>query len=133
MHSDSLHDAGQTGISEIDSLVALLRSKAQSSENHSPLPTDIAELFDGFARRAAGLTATERSILRHYSEGQEVAEVAEAAFISINTLRKHNANIYRKLEVGSRDELMLYMELFRRAGRLDEILLEPAATEQQTI
>lgn len=133
IQSDSLHDAGQTGIAEIDSLVALLRSKAQSSENHSSLPTDIAELFDGFARRAAGLTTAERSILRHYSEGREVAEVAEAAFISINTLRKHNANIYRKLEIGSRDELMLYIELFRRVGRLEEILQEPVATEQQTI
>lgn len=125
IQSDSLDDAGQTGIAEIDSLLALLGSKTQSSETHSPLPTDIAELFDGFAQRATGLTTTERSILRHYAEGREVAEVAEAAFISINTLRKHNANIYRKLEIGSRDELMLYMELFRRAGRLEEILHEP--------
>jgi len=131
IQSDSLHEVGQTGIAEIDSLVALLRSKEQSSGNHSPLPTDIAELFDGFARRAAKLTAKERAILRHYEEGREVVEVAEMAFISINTLRKHNANIYHKLEVGSRDELMLYIELFRRAGRLDEILLEPVETAEE--
>lgn len=131
IQSDSLNDADQTGIAEIDSLVALLRSKAQREEGPS-LPTDIAELFDAFAARAKDLTIAERGILRYYSEGMEIAEAAEAAFISINTLRKHNANIYRKLEVGSRDELMLYIELFRRAGRLDEILLVPAA-ERGTI
>lgn len=124
IQADSLGDAGLTGIAEIDALVEQLRSKAAESQNSSLLPMDIAELFDGFAQRAVKLTATERSILCRYAEGLEVAEAAEASFISINTLRKHNANIYRKLEVGSRDELMLYIELFRRAGRLDEILQE---------
>lgn len=61
-----------------------------------------------------------------------MAEAAEVAFISINTLRKHNANIYRKLEVGSRDELMLYLELFRRAGRLEEILQDTSAAENES-
>lgn len=85
------------------------------------LPPDVEELFGSFAERAASLTATERRILRYYAEGKEIAEVAELAFISIYTVRKHNANIYHKLEVGSRDELMLYLDLFRRLGRLDEI------------
>ena len=47
--------------------------------------------------------------------------MAELAYISIHTVRKHNANMYQKLGVGSRDELMLYLELFRRCGRLDEL------------
>ena len=129
IQTDRFGEADLTGIAEIDALVAQLRSKAQSSQGQT-LPTDIADLFDGFAGRATGLTTAERSILRHYADGLEVAEVAEAAFISINTLRKHNANIYRKLEIGSRDELMLYIELFRRAGRLEEILLEPVKAEE---
>ena len=49
-------------------------------------------------------------------------EAAEKAFISIHTVRKHNANIYQKLNVNSRDELMLYIDLFRRCGRLNELL-----------
>ncbi len=51
-----------------------------------------------------------------------MTEVAELAFISIHTVRKHNMNIYRKLGVSSREELVLYLDLFRRYGRLDEIL-----------
>lgn len=85
------------------------------------LPPDVAELFDLFSERAASLTPSERKILKYYAEGRETAEVAELAFISIHTVRKHNANIYQKLGVGSRDELMLYLELFRRCGRLEEL------------
>ena len=119
--SDAAEAAEQTGILEIDDLLSLIRSKTQSTGDDS-LPDNIAELFDDFAARAALLTTTERSIVRYYAEGKEVAEVAELAFVSIHTVRRHNANIYHKLGVGARDELMLYIELFRRCGRLDEIL-----------
>lgn len=97
------------------------------NESHA-LPPDVEDLFAAFSARAANLTATERSILQHYADGRETSEVAELAFISIHTVRKHNANIYQKLEVGSRDELMLYLELFRRCNRLDEILQTPEKT-----
>lgn len=96
------------------------------------MPPDVEALFDAFSQRALSLTATERSILQFYADGREISEVAELAFISIHTVRKHNANIYRKLEVGSKDELMLYLDLFRRSNRLDEILQTPARTEVQT-
>lgn len=88
------------------------------------LPPDVAELFDGFSERAEALTPAERKILKYYADGREVNEVAELAFISIHTVRKHNANIYQKLSIRSRDELMLYLELFRRCGRLEELLCD---------
>ena len=66
---------------------------------------------------------TERSIIKYYADGKEISEVAELACISIHTVRRHNANIYQKLEVGSREELMLYIELFARCDRLDELFL----------
>ena len=91
----------------------------------SSLPPDVEELFSAFSGRSATLTATERSILQYYADGYEISEVAELAFISIHTVRKHNANMYQKLGVGSKDELMLYIDLFRRSGRLDEILQHP--------
>ncbi|MBR4869789.1 MAG: helix-turn-helix transcriptional regulator, partial [Oscillospiraceae bacterium] len=90
--------------------------------NAPVLPPDVEELFSAFSCKAAALTAAERSILQYYAEGYEIGQVAEAAFISIHTVRKHNANMYQKLGVGSRDELMLYLDLFRRCGRLHEIL-----------
>ena len=86
------------------------------------LPPDMEELFQTFAESWGQLTATERRIVQHYADGLDVNEVAEVSFISIHTVRKHNANIYQKLGVGSRDELILYLDLFRRCGRLDELV-----------
>jgi len=115
-------------LQDYDSLAAAVQSMPDPhslDEATVAMPPDMEELLITFSHRAAGLTATERNILTYYADGREISEVAELAFISIHTVRKHNANIYQKLGVGSRDELMLYLELFRRCGRLNEILLVP--------
>ncbi len=100
----------------------LLLQNASADTVSSELPPDMEELLDSFLHKARMLTVTEKNIIKYYSEGDDIHAVAEKAFISIHTVRKHNANIYQKLAVGSRDELMLYIELFRRCGRLDELL-----------
>lgn len=117
---------------DYDKLMTVSSMPELSEESGAALPPDIEELFTAFAERAAALTATERSIMNYYADGREISEVAELAFISIHTVRKHNANIYQKLGIGSRDELMLYIELFRRIGRLEEIL-EPPVKSAETI
>lgn len=109
-----------SGISEIDTLLAFIREK-EKDKGKQKLPEDIEELFAEFFERAKALTPTEKTIIRYYAEGKEINEIPELCFISINTVRKHNANIYQKLEVGSREELLLYIELFRRSGRLDQL------------
>ena len=110
-----------SGVSEIDELFDFIRTKMQDMGG-SQLPTNVEELFSSFAQRATGLTPTEHNILRYYADGKTIGEVAEQACISINTVRRHNANIYQKLGVGSREELLLYIELFRRCDRLDELM-----------
>lgn len=110
-----------SGVSEIDELFDFIQTKMQAM-NSSQLPSNIEELFCSFAQRAATLTPTEHNILKYYADGKGISEVAEQAFISINTVRRHNANIYQKLGVGSREELLLYIELFRRCDRLDELM-----------
>ena len=119
-------------IQDYDKLMAVRSIPELSEESGAALPPDIEELFTAFAGRAAALTATERSILNYYADGREISEVAELAFISIHTVRKHNANIYQKLGIGSRDELMLYIDLFRRTGRLEEILEPPVKRAETT-
>ena len=109
------------------------RTEVNSKEpdgTSAALPPDMEELFSAFSERAAALTATERSILQYYADGYEISEVAELSFISIHTVRKHNANMYQKLGVSSRDELILYVDLFRRSGRLSEILQPPEKSPQ---
>lgn len=117
---NNMGGAVNSGISEIDSLLSSFKKRGPG-KGENELPTDIEELFSDFGKRAKTLTPTERSIIKYYAEGREVNEIPELCFISINTVRKHNANIYKKLNVGSKEELMLYIELFRRCGRLSEL------------
>lgn len=119
-NGEPLH-RGSSGVSEIDELFDYIQTKMQTTGG-TQLPSNIEELFASFARRAATLTPTEHNILKYYADGKGVSEVAEQACISINTVRRHNANIYQKLGVNSREELLLYIELFRRCDRLEELM-----------
>lgn len=110
----------RSGISEIDELVDYIQAKAQS-QSEGELPPNIEELFHTFTQRVASLTPMERTVLQYYIEGCSVEEVAARSFISVNTVKKHNTNINRKLGVTTREELMLYIDLFRRCGRIEEI------------
>lgn len=111
-----------SGISEVDELEAFLNARARNQRlEQGELPPNIAELFDQFVARKDLLTEAERNIFRYYMEGHEIAEIPDLAFISMSTVRKHNRSIYEKLGVASRDELMLYIDLLRRCGRLQEL------------
>ena len=120
---DELPEQGiSSGISEVDELAAFLNARARNQRlEQGELPPNIAELFDQFVSRKDLLTEAERNILRYYIEGHEIGEIPELAFISMSTVRKHNRSIYEKLGVASRDELMLYIDLLRRCGRLQEL------------
>ena len=85
------------------------------------LPPNMEGLFRTFAQKVSTLSAAERRIFSYYVEGYDPADIPDLAFISIHTVKKHNRSIYQKLEVASRDELMLYIELFRCCDRLDEL------------
>ena len=85
------------------------------------LPPGMEDMFRSFAEKGKMLSSAERRILNYYIDGHDIAEIPDLAFISIHTVKKHNRSIYQKLEIASRDELMLYIELFRCCGRLDEL------------
>lgn len=85
------------------------------------LPPNMEEMFCRFAEKVKTLTLAERRIMNYYIDGHDIADVPELAFISIHTVKKHNRSIYQKLEIASRDELMLYIDMFRCCGRLEEL------------
>lgn len=89
--------------------------------NPGALPQGIEDMFCSFVKKANTLSSAERRILNYYIDGHDIADIPDLAFISIHTVKKHNRSIYQKLEIASRDELMLYIELFRCCGRLDEL------------
>lgn len=94
--------------------------------NPGQLPPDMEEMFRHFAEKAKTLSTAERRILNYYIAGHEISEIPDLVFVSINTVKKHNRSIYQKLEIASKDELMLYIELFRCCNRLDELVGESA-------
>lgn len=69
------------------------------------LPSD-PELLHVFAESIALLTATEHKVYDLYVSGKSTAEVLEELGISQNTLKYHNRNIYGKLGVSSRKQLI---------------------------
>ena len=85
------------------------------------LPPGMEDLLRAFAEKVRTLSSAERRILDFYIEGHDTADIPDLAFISIHTVKKHNHSIYQKLGVASRDELLLYIELFRCCDRLEEL------------
>lgn len=107
----------ETGVLSVQMLTQL------NTRQISPgaLPPDMEDMFQSFAEKIKTLSSAERRILNFYIDGYDIADVPDLAFISIHTVKKHNRSIYQKLEISSRDELMLYIELFRCCGRLEEL------------
>ena len=60
------------------------------------------------------LTPKENEIFRLYLEGKTGTEIMESLNINRNTLKYHNRNIYSKLGVSSRKELLTYAALMKR-------------------
>ena len=118
----NLTDILELSVSEIDELMNFLQTQQQNtiSEN-TGIPEGIQEIFNNFIERVKTLTNAEYNILEYYIEGYQIMEIPDLAYISMSTVRRHNRSIYEKLEVSSRDELMLYIDLLKRCGRLDEL------------
>ena len=110
----------ETGILSVQMLTQLNTRQVDPGA----LPSGMEDMFRSFAEKTRTLTSAERRILNYYIDGHDIAEIPDLAFISIHTVKKHNRSIYQKLEIASRDELMLYIELFRSCGRLDELTSE---------
>ena len=60
------------------------------------------------------LTATERIVFNHYLDGKSAKEIMALMDIKETTLKYHNRNIYDKLSVSSRKELLRYAALMRQ-------------------
>ena len=56
--------------------------------------------------RAYGLTAREREVLGFLAHGHNGVYIGEELVISPNTVRTHIHNIYRKLDVTSREDIL---------------------------
>lgn len=67
-----------------------------------------------FLENLKKLTATERKIFNLYLAGRTTEEILETQQIKDNTLKYHNRNIYSKLGVTSRKQLLTYAAIMQQ-------------------
>jgi DNA-binding CsgD family transcriptional regulator len=74
---------------------------------HYPLPAPLAdgELSDAFMTKY-GITDREREIILKVIEGKSNSQIADELFISLATVKTHLHNIYGKMNVDSRYDLL---------------------------
>ena len=53
----------------------------------------------------SNLTASERRVSRLAAEGMTNREIAQALFLTENTIETHLKSVFRKLDIGSRSQL----------------------------
>lgn len=110
--SVSVASAGEVpGAVEVGSPVAAVGAEGASGVSAVVAAGDTSS-SDTLAARCArlaeahSLTAREREILEYLAEGHNGSYIASVLFISPNTARTHIHNIYRKLGVSSREEIL---------------------------
>ena len=90
----------------------IVPSKEQAPEMiDSEQEEEPVDEYQRFLDGIGNLTITERKIFNLYVEGKSTAETAEEVGIKENTLKFHNKNIYAKLGVSSRKQLLYYATL----------------------
>lgn len=125
--SNNYGEVPRTNIHEIDDLMEFLsshqeksrinvdnRDKTQDGSIKEKLPIS---LFDEFEKNTKTLSPAERAVFNLYLEGYTAKEITGILCLSINTIKTHNKRIYMKLNVTSREELLLYVNMLKEAGR----------------
>ncbi len=82
---------------------------------HDQLPVPVRALQEAPVLLVEPLTEREREVLIHVASMLNTAEVASEMYISVNTVKTHLKNIYRKLAAAHRSEAV------RRARQLQLI------------
>jgi len=86
----------------------LLQSIREAHTGGAPMSTRIARLvvhsFDATPKLPSPLTPRETEVLTELCNGKSYKMIGEALFISVETVRRHLKNIYRKLEVHSNSQ-----------------------------
>jgi len=109
----------KTNIVEIDDLLEFLsrqdrHNESETKTNNTPI-TDIknTNMFNEFLKNIQTLSPAERAVFDLYMEGYTAKEIAEKLYLSINTIKTHNKRIYEKMNVSSRNELMVYFKMMK--------------------
>lgn len=103
--------AERTEIPEIDDLIEYL-----SREDTTPRVQESQPDMTGYHTFLANietLSKAERTVFDLYVEGFSAPEIAEQLHVTIHTVKSHNRRIYAKLNISSRKELLLFINMMK--------------------
>lgn len=115
--SKELHENPNVKIPEIKDLIEFLSAhdkKLHQKANDNQIPPS---LLEEFVNNTKTLSPAEQAVFNLYVQGYTAKEIASILSLSINTIKTHNKRIYMKLNVGSRKELLLYIDMLKDIGR----------------
>jgi DNA-binding CsgD family transcriptional regulator len=131
IQSDDLKGAPLTKIPEIDNLISYLATRNQELYEGARKKNLSFSLLDEFVQNTGKLSPSERSVYDLYAKGHAAKEIAEILCLSINTIKTHTKHIYSKLNINSREELLLYVNLLEEIGKDRSADSEPSNPPQQ--
>ena len=111
------------------SLERLTKEKEQAENEIARIQTEFDKLaydrkkevnpddYEYFRQSVIQLTKTERIIFEMYLDGKNSEDIMAAMNIKPSTLKYHNHNIYEKLGVTSRKQLIRFATLWEREKR----------------
>jgi DNA-binding CsgD family transcriptional regulator len=102
----------KTNIAEIDELIEFLSDRPESETTD---PNSI--ILNEFLNNIKTLTPAERSVFNLYAQQYTAKEIAESLYLSINTIKTHTKHLYSKLNITSKEELILYVEMLKESGK----------------
>jgi DNA-binding CsgD family transcriptional regulator len=88
-----------------------VRKKGQAQQQ--ALPPMLSQFMDNINT----LSPAERDVFDLYAQNYTAKEIADTLSISINTVKTHTGRIYSKIDVSSRKELILYINMLRDFGQ----------------
>lgn len=88
--------------------IELIQALKQILSGGSPMSSGIARKVVAYFQtpQEAALSKRENEVLHILAKGKSYAAIAQELNVSVNTIKTHTRNIYEKLHVSSRDEII---------------------------
>lgn len=120
--ANDFSEVSKTRIAEIDDLIDFLSSHKEVNtpliKTTEPLETKLpSAVYHEFVKNTELLSPAERAVFDLYVKGYRAKEITQILKLSINTIKTHNKRIYMKLNVASREELLVYVTMLKEAGK----------------
>ena len=94
----------------------ILSSPADDTKSETSIASEEPEGYQYFIDNLDTLTTQENKIYEMYVYGKTTKEIINELEITENTLKTHNKNIYKKLGITSRRQMLEFAKLKRKQG-----------------